>query len=249
VVGARKYLTDAQYTTPPRYKVLNMCRSYRYQSVGYYVSLLGEARGHRPLPSTATNPGHEDAVHHPDRLPATSDKLIQQSLAPLQSDTFTLSIYFSRNMAKRYDRLSRQLFNLFPAPLLRAEFARADGNWNIHNISPIPTSEVPEAHRPFIVEAATEFFADSPHLKRAKKPARFDLALLVDPEDPMPPSNERALRNFEKAAETLDMTVERITREDYGRLVEFDGLFIRSTTAVNDYTYRFARRAQPRASW
>jgi len=36
---------------------------------------------------------------------------------------------------------------------------------------------------------------------------------------------------------------EVIAREDYGRLLEFDALFIRATTAVNHYTYRFARRA------
>src|SRR5690606_21898286 len=34
-----------------------------------------------------------------------------------------------------------------------------------------------------------------------------------------------------------------IEREDFGRLPEFDALFIRVTTAVNHYTYRFARRA------
>lgn len=39
------------------------------------------------------------------------------------------------------------------------------------------------------------------------------------------------------------MRVERIGRADYGRLSEFDGLFIRDTTCVNHYTYRFARQA------
>jgi DNA-binding transcriptional MocR family regulator len=31
-----------------------LCDSYRYQSLGYYVSLLAEARGHRPLPRAQT---------------------------------------------------------------------------------------------------------------------------------------------------------------------------------------------------
>jgi glutathione synthase/RimK-type ligase-like ATP-grasp enzyme len=34
-----------------------------------------------------------------------------------------------------------------------------------------------------------------------------------------------------------------ITRDDYGRLAEFDALFIRDTTYVEQYTYRFAQRA------
>ncbi len=32
-------------------KLFNLCRSYRYQSSGYYVSLLAEARGHKPQPN------------------------------------------------------------------------------------------------------------------------------------------------------------------------------------------------------
>ena len=35
-------------------RVLNLCRSYRYLSVGYYCSLLAEARRHRVIPSVRT---------------------------------------------------------------------------------------------------------------------------------------------------------------------------------------------------
>jgi glutathione synthase/RimK-type ligase-like ATP-grasp enzyme len=40
------------------------------------------------------------------------------------------------------------------------------------------------------------------------------------------------------------MEPELIEKEDYGRLAEFDALFIRETTGVNHHTYRFARRAE-----
>jgi len=45
------------------------------------------------------------------------DELIQRTLPPIESDRFELSIYFGRNVAKRYDKLSLQLFNLLQAPL------------------------------------------------------------------------------------------------------------------------------------
>ena len=51
VVDARSYLTEPAYSDLRAAKVFNLCRSYRYQSTGYYVSLLAEARGHKPLPS------------------------------------------------------------------------------------------------------------------------------------------------------------------------------------------------------
>jgi hypothetical protein len=50
-VAAREYLTDPKFSENRRSRVFNLCRSYGYQTVGYYVSLLATARGHKPLPS------------------------------------------------------------------------------------------------------------------------------------------------------------------------------------------------------
>lgn len=244
VIAARTYLADPAHATARRCRVINLCRSYRYQSAGYYVSLLGDARGHRPLPSIATMVDMR-APTIIRALAAEHQDLIQRSLAPLQSDRFTLSIYFGRNLAKRYDRLCRALFQLFPAPLLRAQFTK-DHNaaWSLQNISPIPTSEIPTDHRAFAVEAATDYFSSRMRTRRPPKNYRFDLAFLVDPTEATPPSDERALRGFEKAAEEMGIATERLTADDYNRLGEFDGLFIRTTTSVNHYTYRFARKAE-----
>jgi glutathione synthase/RimK-type ligase-like ATP-grasp enzyme len=57
------------------------------------------------------------------------------------------------------------------------------------------------------------------------------------------PSDPKALARFARAAEKLGMQTTFIGRDDYTRLAEFDALFIRVTTSVNHYTYRFARRA------
>src|SRR5690242_2252592 len=54
VVPAKRYLLDRRYSQMRTAKVFNLCRSYRYQTVGYYVSLLAAARGHKPLPSITT---------------------------------------------------------------------------------------------------------------------------------------------------------------------------------------------------
>ena len=50
VVLARDYLVDPIWVNERSVRVFNLCRSYRYQSTGYYVSLLAVARKHRPLP-------------------------------------------------------------------------------------------------------------------------------------------------------------------------------------------------------
>ncbi len=244
LVSARKYLSDPAYAVPKRYKVINMCRSYRYQSVGYYASLLAGARAHRPLPSVSTmlDLKSQSIIR---TVGSEIEALMGQALKPLQSDRFTLSIYFGQNMARRYDRLCRALYNLFPAPLLRAQFARdSQRRWALVNISPIASSELSEDHRQFVQEAARNYFSKPVYVRKSRKAYRFDLAILVDPKEPNPPSNEKALKLFEKAADNLGIAVEFIGPDDYGRLTAFDGLFIRQTTAVDHHTYRFARRAE-----
>jgi len=44
VVPARTYLTDARFAERRGVAVYNLCRTYGYQTLGYYVSLLAAAR-------------------------------------------------------------------------------------------------------------------------------------------------------------------------------------------------------------
>ncbi len=241
VVDARSYLTKPQYSDLRSVKVFNLCRSYRYQSTGYYVSLLAEARGHKPRPSVTTI---EDLKSQSMMRFVSSelDDLIQQSLSRIQSDKFTLSVYFGRNLAKRYDRLSRQLFAMFESPLLRAQFVR-DKKWQLHRVSTIAASDIPESHREFVVSVAEHHFEGRGGRVKKRSAMRYDLAILHREGDPEPPSHPKALQKFIKAAESLGIRTELIERDDFGRIAEFDALFIRETTAVNHHTYRFSRRA------
>ena len=243
LVAAKTYLTDPHYAAMRGAKVFNLCRSYRYQSTGYYVSLLAAARGHKPVPKISTI---QDLKSQTIIRVASEEleELIQKSLAPIQSNEFTLSIYFGRNVAKRHDQLSSHLFKLFESPLLRAVFVfnEKEHKWHLQNINPIAVNDIPEEHRPFVVEVAREYFQRRRPFAR-KKAARYDLAILCNPEEKEPPSDVKAIDRFERAAESLGLAAELIDREDYGRLGEFDALFIRETTNVLHHTYRFAQKA------
>lgn len=242
LVSARDYLTDPAYGEGRSVKAFNLCRSYRYQSLGYYVSLLAEARGHKPLPkvSTMEDLQSQNVVR---LLTEDLDPLVQKSLAPIKSDSFELSIYFGRNVASRHDALSHQLFSRLQAPLLRAHFARHREHWQLRSVRAIAASDIPPPHQDFVVEAATAYFMGRRRIAHKRPAPRFDLAILHDPDNPEPPSNARAMQLFEKAAAEVGLAVEFITRTDLARLPEFDALFIRDTTYANHYTYRFSRRA------
>lgn len=244
VISAKSYLTDTQYVDMNNAKVYNLCRSYRYQSAGYYVSLLAEARGHQVVPSVTTiqDLKYQTIIRS---LSDDLDDLIQKSLDGLHSDEFILSIYFGKNVAKKYDRLSRQLFSLFGAPLLRATFQYDEKakKWHLQNISAIAVTDVPEYHQTSLNRFAREYFNKPKIIRPKKRKTIYDLAILINPDEEAPPSDEKALQRFVKAAHSLDFYTEFITRDDYAHINEFDALFIRETTAVNHHTYRFARKA------
>lgn len=243
MVDAWSYLTQEEYSARRNVKLFNLCRSYKYQSTGYYVSLLAEARGHKPQPGITTL----QDLKSPSMIRYAGgelDDLIQKSLAPLQSDTFSLSVYFGRNLAKRYDQLSRQLFNIFQVPLLKFKFVR-NGHWQLRSVKAIAASDVPKPHWPFVVLQATRHFSGRAVAKGKQSRTRYDLAILHDPDEKdNAPSNAMALKKFVKAASKVGIAAELITRDDAGSLLEFDALFIRATTFVNHYTYRFAQRAE-----
>jgi glutathione synthase/RimK-type ligase-like ATP-grasp enzyme len=243
VVPARSYLTDPSYGDDRSTRMFNLCRSYRYQSFGYYVSLLGEARGHQPCPRAGTI---ED-LQSPNLVPVLTAQLAQlvdQTLAPLEGPHFDLSVYFGRNLARRYDVLAERLFALLQAPLLRVSFERAGGRWHTRGVRLLGIAEVPEQHRDFLFEAAGQHLSSRGRIHDGRAASDYALAILHNPQGSNLPSNPAALAKFAEMAEALGMRAEFITPADFHRLPEFDALFIRDTTFVHHYTYRFARRAE-----
>ncbi len=224
-------------------RVINLCRAHRYQSVGYYVSLLAEARGHRPTPGVMTL---QDLRNRAFARLMTDDleQLLQKSLSPLQSDEFSLSVYFGRNFAQRYERLARHLFNMLPIPLVRYDFIRKDDHWELRRVAPLAVRDVPEPHRDFIRESAELYFSGRSAAPRSPRRTRFDMAILHDPAEQInAPSDPAALKRLMRVARAEGVYTELITKDDSSRLLEFDALFIRETTAVNHHTWRLARRA------
>ncbi|MDP9142318.1 MAG: RimK family protein [Pseudomonadota bacterium] len=242
VVTAWDYLTHELHTRARLARIYNLCRSFAYQSTGYYVSLLAGARGHKPLPDITTIQDLKLADSH-RILNEEVEELIQQSLARIGSGEYVMNVYFGRSLAKRHERLARALFNLFPSPLLQVKFVYRGDEWRVDSVGPIALGEVPASHLELMYEAARDYLSRKRSPRRRQESARYDLAILVNDEEKEPPSNARALKLFERAAEDLGFEVEFLDKSDYGHVAEFDALFIRETTAVNHHTYRFARRA------
>jgi glutathione synthase/RimK-type ligase-like ATP-grasp enzyme len=246
VVSSKDYLTHPRFAAMRNVRVFNLARSYSYQSRGYYVSLLAEARGQKVIPSAKTILD----LKSPSIVKVLSrdlEEVIQTSLAHKQQDKheFIFSIYFGRNVNRKYDRLAHELYKVFQSPLLRARFVKSEaGKWELRSIRPIPYNDIPEEHLNYVKRYAAEYFAKKRYDGAREDRSQYDLAILVNPEDKASPSNKRAIVKFRQAAEHLGFAVDIIGPDDIDRIAEYDALFIRENTHVNDHTYRMARKAQ-----
>jgi glutathione synthase/RimK-type ligase-like ATP-grasp enzyme len=127
--------------------------------------------------------------------------------------------------------------------LLKVDF-RYQGKWHIDTVKPIHlTSASSEPNRQLFIDALNSY-AKPWRTPRAKSTSRYDLAILHNPAEIMPPSNSAALQKFVRAGKKQGVDVELIEKKDYGRRAEYDALFIRETTNIDHYTYRVARNAQ-----
>ncbi len=243
LVTAREYLSGADYARRSAYHIINLCRSYRYQSVGYYCSLLAEARGHRVFPSVRSLQDlSRRSLYSLDVNGQTSPPL-QALIERLEGSTLKVPVYFGSTSVEELRDHARQAFEQFPCPALELE-VRLSGRVQVQAIRPLTLRQVVEDDYEAFARAMTAF--QSRRWKPSRKPRAFsyDLAILVNPEEHMPPSDERALKNFVSAGKQLGIDVDLIGPKDYGRVAEYDALFIRETTQVNHHTYRFARRAE-----
>ena len=242
VISSQDYLTNPKYSLLKKARIFNLCKDYSYQSKGYYVSLLAEARGHMPIP-TVKNIVDLKALKLVRIVSDEFDDVIQQSLKNIKSQEFTLSIYFGQNVAQKYKELSALFYKHFQVPFLRVKFNHTT-RWHIQNIRAISESEIPVEHLESVHVFANQYFSkkryDTPKLITSD----FDLAILVNSNDPAPPSNAKALKKFIDLAEKMNIYAEIIEPKDLSRLSSFDALFIRQSTEVNNEAYAFARKAQ-----
>src|SRR5258706_3212567 len=141
IVSAREYLTDAAYGESQPARVINLCRTERYQGRGYYVSLLAEAQGHHPLPEVKTLGDLQ--ADQPDALCAgLPAEHVQRAFAGIEGDTASLDTYFGRDPLRRNDTLAQRLFAIVPVPLFRATFVRDGGRWRVKAISPLSATDI-----------------------------------------------------------------------------------------------------------
>ena len=247
-----KVITTDDYLARPklfaglgRAKIINLSRSYNYQSKGYYASLLAEARGHRVIPTVETMLDLRELKLYEQSLPELQEALTAAATKAhaTEDTTFDLLFCFGFAQDQRFEAFGRLLFDWYRCPAIEVTITPGK-YWKIDRLRARPLAKLgPEE---------TEFFRTSLHRHtqrdwrnpRGRPIARYSLAVLHDPQEELPPSSPETLRHFQRIAEKQSVEVELITRRQLAELAEFDALFIRATTSIDNFTYRFAQRAR-----
>ncbi|MGR9072842.1 MAG: RimK family protein [Gammaproteobacteria bacterium] len=237
------YLAKEHGDSTQRVRIINLCRSYRYLSDGYYCSLLAEARGHHVIPSVkALNDLGRKALYQL-QLEDMSQTLARALKLYDKERELVIRTYFGTSPEPAFQELARTLFERFSCPVLEITL-RFRKQWEIAGLKAVSHRSLDEASETAFAEALDKFSKKVWRKQRSRRSARFDLAILVNPEEKIPPSNRAALKKFIAAGRQLGIEVELITQQHYVRLPEFDGLFIRETTSIDHHTYRFAKKAE-----
>jgi glutathione synthase/RimK-type ligase-like ATP-grasp enzyme len=245
-----KVITTSEYLARPRLfevgrpKLVNLSRSYAYQSKGYYASLLAEARGHRIVPTVETMLELRESKLYEHALPDLEEELNRSiRKADFESDgQFKLLVCFGIARDQRFESFGRLLFDWFRCPAL--EVTVEPGAWySIERIRPRTLTRLENGEGQFLRESMHQHTKREWRDPKARSVAKYDLAVLYDPTEKMCPSSISSLKHLARIGERLSVDVEPITRRQLDELPEYDGLFIRETTSIDNHTYRFARRA------
>lgn len=241
VISFHEYMTMQE--TSQRVRVINLCRSERYLSEGYYCSLLAEARSHHVLPSIRVLNDLAHPLLSQIQLGGVMAKLEKSLKGKSVESEIDVKSYFGNTREEAFKGLSRLLFERFPCPILQFRL-RHNVRWEITELKAIDYLQLNDEEQTAFAEALDEFSTKIWRSPKKQKASRYDMAILLNPEEKLPPSDPSAIKKFIHAGKNLGINVEIIHPTDFMRIPEYDALFIRETTSIDHHTYRFAKKAE-----
>jgi len=251
IITANEYLMSSGKETIGNMHVINLCRSYGYLDLGWYVSLLAESRRHKVIPDTTAILNISNRSIYSlelDDINNTVDRILKNEHDKHKNEgadftTFSVRFFFGQTDLTAFSSLARQMYDMFAIPILEVEFKKRD-KWIIVKIAPVPLKSLLPFEEDQFVKYLQKFSSQIWHSRKTRHHSRYDFAILHNPDDPYPPSGKRSLQKFVKVGRDLGIQVDLIKKSDFSRLAEYDALLIRETTSVENHTYVFAKKAE-----
>ncbi|MFC6981524.1 RimK-like ATPgrasp N-terminal domain-containing protein [Microbulbifer taiwanensis] len=193
-----------------RVRVINLCADYDYRAEGYYCSLLAEARSHHVLPSVRTL--NDLSLPQLYKLQLARVLPALSKLRPPEEPGTHLVVksYFGQCAEPALQPLARLLFDRFACPVLEIHLA-CEKAWEIADLRICSHRELSDAEETLFAEALDSFSNQVWRQRKKSDNSRYDLAILVNPEEALPPSDQSALKKFASAGRELGFSVEMIS--------------------------------------
>ena len=239
-ISFSNYLNDYPKLNEPKLRIINLCDTDRYLSQGYYCSLLAEARQHPVLPSIKTINALRNKANDGYWI---SNKLAGDDVGGEQVQD--LLVCMGEVQETSYQKIASTIFREFPSPLMVLGWAPDQTGIRIY-ISQPKWRDLNETQQTFCREVFDRYCAKRWRKKGGQKHYRWEMAILVNPEEKVPPSNRGALSRFVKAGDKLGIRVQALSALELHDLDRYDALFLRETTAIDHPTYRLATEAEKR---
>ncbi|MBH0018890.1 MULTISPECIES: RimK family protein [unclassified Pseudoalteromonas] len=219
VITFNTYLRDYPKQNEPKTRIINLCDSSQYLSKGYYCSLLAEARKHQVLPSVKTI------------------NALRSGQAPmLNVGQIDGTLYFGNALNDLQSKAAKSVFKQYPAPIL---FVDEQGLLQQGSLSSLNEQQYSD-----FVAKLDNFTKTQWRIGSVQRRFRWDMAILVDHNEKVPPSDKDAIARFIKAAAKHGINAQALSFDEIDNIAQFDALFIRQTTAIDHPTYRLASKAQ-----
>lgn len=228
-----------------RIRVINLCRQAQYLGSGYYCSLLAEARGHNVIPSVrAFNKfNRQEIADISDDIPSSILQQLNKALVNENATQLSFNIYFGETEFKALKKVANYLFDAFTVPILTVELQKKT-QWRVKTLKIGSVHKLSESEQSRFATTLEKYSHKIWRVEPVNRKYKYDLAVLIDANEQFPPCTPKSLELFAKAAKKAAMDIEHIGAKDMHRLAEFDGLFIRETTAVNHHTFYMAQKAE-----
>lgn len=238
-ISFESYLNDYPKKGEPKTRIINLCDAEYYLSKGYYCSLLAEAREHTVLPSVRT----VNELRDQDIRNVLTAKYCVFDGIPVSEDGYDAFVFFGKCSDTRLQKVASELFKRFPSPIIHLHFKKQAEKTQVR-VQRFAFSRLDKTEREQFLESLSVFTQNVWRIGSKIKRQRWDMAILVNPQEPSPPSNKEAIQRFIKAASKLGIHAEAVTHQDIQNINYYDALFIRETTAINHHTYELASKGE-----
>ncbi len=240
VVTFGQYLNDFPQQNEPKTRIINLCDTETYLSKGYYCSLLAEARSHIALPSVKT-------INELRFLSSESGSMLHFTGAVPELEVSDIPrehlVYVGKIDEPSLKKVAGKIFAQYPAPILKITLQDSAGKLSF-NIKRWPLGALTSAQRVDFMVRLGEFIQTVWRTGAPQKRHRWEMAILVNPEEKNPPSDKEAIARFIKAAAKQGIHAEALSIDQLQNISHYDALFLRETTGIDHHTYRLALKAE-----